>query len=176
MKKTLLLSLLLLCAAPLFAQGPLLEPEIVPTFERAQDGTDAKMDFTVPLKTPDGQKAIFGTWSGKPLLIFYFMPTCGHCQHAYPLVEKMAKNYPNLGMIAVASGSSAPDAVEKFRETRNVSVPLFIDSSKKFGDKYGIGSVPMIVLVDAQGRYIRYRSFSEEVQRQVAKELDAWAK
>ena len=76
MKRNKSLSLLLLCAAPLFAQGPLLEPEIVPTFERAQDGTDAKMDFTVPLKTPDGQKAIFGTWSGKPLLIFYFMPTC----------------------------------------------------------------------------------------------------
>ena len=176
MKKFLSALLLVAGMGAAFAQGPLLDPIVVPEFERDASGQDAHMDFTIKLFEVGGGNTLFGTFSGKPLLIFYFMPTCGHCQHAYPLVEQMAAKYKNLSLIAVASGGNSEESVEEVRAGRKVHAPLFQDKSKRFNEKYGIGSVPLLVLVDSDGRYIRYRSFSEEVQRQLAEKLDKIAK
>jgi len=37
-----------------------------------------------------------------------------------------------------------------------------------------LGSVPMIVLVNQQGHYIRYRSFTANVEQQIRAELSRW--
>ncbi len=175
MKRRLFLSLLLL-GTMLHAQGPLLEPNLVPEFERAQDGTFSKMNFSIPLDDISKSGLNFQKFEKNPLLIMYVSATCGHCHHAYPKVSKLVSEYKAKGleMVVIASSFSKVDDLIDMKDDLKIKEPLFHDKQKKFGELYGLGSVPMIVLVNQQGHYIRYRSFTANVEQQIRAELSRW--
>lgn len=175
MKLRFFLSVLLL-TAPLFAQWPLLEPVAAPAFERAQDGMYSKIDFSLPLDDYRKSGVSFAKFSGKPTLLLYVSATCGHCHRAYPKVSKMVSEYRahGLEMAVVVSSFSKKSDIDDMLDDLKIKEPFFFDKQKKFGELYGLGSVPMLILVDAQGRYIRIRSFGEDQELQTRNELNRW--
>lgn len=167
---------LLFAASALFAQGPLLEPVFAPEFERAQDGMFSKMDFSIAQEDFMKSGVAFSQFANKPLIILYVSATCGHCHRAYPRVSKMVDQYRAKGLefVVIASSFSNVDDLKDMQRELKIKEPFFRDNSKKFGERYGVGSVPMVVMVDGQGRYIRIRSFGGDQEQQVRSELDRW--
>lgn len=175
MKLKLLFSCLLV-ATPLFAQWPLLEPVAAPEFERTQEGVYAKMDFGIPMDDYRKSGVSFAKFSKKPTVILYVSATCGHCHRAYPKVSKMVGEYKahGLEMVVMCSGYSRNADIDDMIDDLKIKEPFLLDKQKLFGERYGLGSVPMLLLVDSEGKYIRIRSFGEEQEQQARGELNRW--
>jgi len=170
------LSLLgLLAAAPTVAQGPLLPPVEEPAWEVTDKGQTKPMDFSIPLRDmTGGGNATFASYAKKPLVIFYFSALCPHCQHAYPEVQALVDGYRARGLelIAVASGMNEDSDIRNFVRGDQVRYPMFKDQAKKFADAYSVGAVPLIVLVAPDGRFIRYRAFTDENKRFMNEQIE----
>ena len=91
----------------------------------------------------------------RPALIFYFSPTCGHCRHTYPHIQALQREYESKGLtfVAVIAGSATAEDIADFDAEFKLTMPTFRDQDKLFSAKYGTGSVPLILLVDAKGGY-----------------------
>lgn len=114
-----------------------------------------KMDYSIPL-VPLKQKDLnFQLYRNRWSLHFYFMPTCGHCQHTYPWIQKLRSTYEKKGLAfaAIVSGSSSLDDIQMFDTDFKLDVPAFQDATRKYGQAYGTGSVPLIVLVKPDGTF-----------------------
>lgn len=121
----------------------------------AAPAKSAKMNFDIPL-TPLKQKDLsFNIYRNRWSFLFYFSPTCGHCQHTYPWVQKMRATYEKKGLAfaAIASGSASQDDIRMFDTDFKLDMPAFQDGSRQFGQAYGTGSVPLLVIVKPDGSY-----------------------
>jgi thiol-disulfide isomerase/thioredoxin len=95
------------------------------------------------------------------LIIFYFSAKCPHCQHAFPHVQKLSGELASQGFtaIAVAVRQNTEEDLRGFVRDFGVHIPLFHDIERQFGAAYGTGSIPLTLLVNAKGEYIRYKNF-----------------
>jgi peroxiredoxin len=129
-----------------------------PGFQQTEEGQTELMDFEIPLEGISEPGMLFSHFSQRPLLIYYFSPRCPHCINTFPLIQSVADEFRSSGLeaIAVSVGNSAKNDVRAFMNQQNVNMPMFQDASRDFSTKYGSGHVPMVVLVSADGKFIRY--------------------
>lgn len=108
-----------------------------------------KMEYAMPLAPLKQPDLNFAQYRNRWTLVYYFSPTCGHCQHGWPWVQKMRATYEKKGLavVAIASGSASPDDLQMFDTDFKLDVPSFQDKMRSFQNAYGAGSVPMIMLV-----------------------------
>lgn len=153
-------------AGPSMAAPAAPAPAVVPV---------TKMDFTIPL-TPLKQKDLnFQLYRNRWSLHFYFMPTCGHCQHTYPWIQKLRATYEKKGLAfaAIVSGSSSLDDVQMFDTDFKLDVPAFQDATRKYGQVYGTGSVPLIVLVKPDGSFQSWTGSDDTAKVAIEKAIKA---
>jgi len=154
--KTVLASLALVftfAAAQAPAIGPVAATSTMgapPAMGKAQT-----VDFSLPLKPYKQADLKFSMFGKRPAIVFYFSPTCGHCRHTYPHIQGLQRQYEAKGLafVAVTAGSAATEDIADFDAEFKLTMPTFRDQDKVFSTKYGTGSVPLIMLVDAKGGF-----------------------
>ena len=113
-------------------------------------------------------------FANKPLLVFYFSATCGHCAHAAPEVLAMAKDFAPKGItaLAIASGGNQKVGIRKFMDNAkwDESINVVWDESRQFGELYSDGYVPKVYVVNPDGTYKMYAAFESE-KEQLKKDL-----
>lgn len=143
-----------------------LKAEIAPLRgDTLADGMPAKMNFAVKMEGVTVKATDLQAFAGKPLMIFYFSATCGHCQHAAPEVAKLAQTYKEQGLsaIAIASGSNSKKGIRQFMENTKLDIPVLLDEARQFGELYSDGYVPKVYLVSPDASYKIYKSFEKEL-------------
>jgi len=107
-----------------------------------------------------------GAFANKPLLIFYFSATCGHCAHAAPEILAIAKEFAPKGLttLAVASGGNQKVGIRKFMDNANWddAINVVWDESREFGELYSDGYVPKVYAVNPDGTYKQYAAFESQ--------------
>ncbi len=162
---TFLTGLVLNTARAETASAPVQGPEAAPTFELDKDGKlRAHIDFSLspkPISQTDMKLAHF---SNRKLMIFYFSAKCPHCQHAIPYVQKLADELTAKGFtsIAIAIKFNTEDDIHGFITDYKVHLPVFHDEDAAFGERYGTGSIPLLIVVNEKGEYIRYKTFNAD--------------
>ncbi len=146
--------------APAQVQGP----EAPKTFELDKKGKRDRINFKLDIKPLSNPKLTFSQFEGRRMLLFYFSAKCPHCQHAAPYVQRMAdelgaKGYASLAM-AIAYNSE--DDIRGFIRDFGVRMPMMQDADRTFGENFGVGTIPVIYLINEKGEYIRWTSFNEE--------------
>gem|GEM_PF-1236362 len=145
-------------------QGP-QAPEAPPTFELDKKGVKrAHMDFSLNPKAISDANMTFSHFANRKLMVFYFSAKCPHCQHAYPFVQKLSDDLATQGFttIAIAIKYNTEDDIRSFIRDYQVHVPVFYDEDRSFGENYGTGSIPLLVVINEKGEYIRYKTFDAE--------------
>lgn len=139
-----------------------------------EKGTPLKMDFKIPLVGISDPGMLFQHFNQRPLVVFYFSPKCPHCQHNYPAVQKLVKEYEAKGLsaIAVSVGGVTKNDIRGFMEQQNASLTFFQDASRRFSDNYGNGYVPILYLVHENGTFIRYTEAGDTALKHLRAELD----
>jgi len=162
----LLATACLLSATLIRAQAPVqgpMAPEPPPTYELDKNGKRAHIDFTLNVKPISDPTMQFSKYAGHKTLVFYFSAVCPHCQHAFPFVQKLADSLASKGVptVAIAIKYNTDEDIFTFAQKFNAHMPIFQDDDRTFGDAYGTGFVPMLLLINEKGEYIRYKSFDE---------------
>ncbi len=154
-------------------QGP-AAPEAPPTYELDKKGKRAHIDFSLNPKPISDANLKFSHFANRKLMIFYFSAKCPHCQHAYPFVQKLSDEIAAQGFstVAIAIKYNTEDDIRSFIRDYQVHVPVMYDEDRTIGENYGTGSIPLIIVVNEKGEYIRYKTFdSEQTPNQIKSEV-----
>lgn len=130
------------------------------------DGTPAKINFTIPISALNSKIKTLESFANKPLFIFYYSTTCGHCRHAAPKVEEFAGKYKAEGLttLAITSGGNTKKSIRQFSDDLKIkNMEIVLDEERLFGELYGDGYVPKFYLVNPDGTYKRYASFDDDI-------------
>jgi thiol-disulfide isomerase/thioredoxin len=161
-----------LAQAPM--QGP-LAPPAPPSYELDKKGKPAHIDFNLDVKPISDANMKFSNFANRKLMIFYFSAKCPHCQHAFPYIQKLADELAPKGVtsIAIAVQMNSEDDIRGFIRDFKCRLPVLWDNSRTLGENYGTGAIPLTLLINAKGEYIRYKSFeANETPDWIKKEVN----
>ncbi len=128
------------------------------------DGMPAKMNPAVVVKGINVEASSLSGFANKPLLVFYFSATCGHCKHAAPEIVAIFEEFKAQGLnaVAVASASGSMKQIRQFMEGAKMEFPVVQDTERQFGELYSDGYVPKVYLVNPDGSYNLYKNFGNQ--------------
>ena len=130
------------------------------------NGMPAKMNFKVKASGITVKSEDLSDFAGKPLLMFYFSATCGHCAHAAPQILEIAKEFAQKGLttVSIASGGNNKPGIRRFIDDAKFDETISVvwDESRQFGELYSDGYVPKVYLVNPDGSYKQYAAFEKE--------------
>ena len=130
------------------------------------NGMPAKMNFSVKASGITVKGENLSAFAGKPLLMFYFSATCGHCAHAAPQILEIAKEFAPKGLttVAIASGGNNKPGIRRFIDDAKFdeTISVMWDEARQFGELYSDGYVPKVYLVNPDGTYKQYAAFERE--------------
>jgi peroxiredoxin len=146
----------------------------VPGIEKDEKGVPKKLDYSIPLTGISDPGILLSHFSQRPLFVFYFSPKCPHCQATFPKYQAILKEYEPRGLqgIAISVGAVKKNDIRMFMDQQNAQIPVFQDENRKFSDLYGTGHVPLMIVVLANGQFIRYTENSAETLDQIKAELN----
>ena len=162
-----------LCFSSVFAQQPAQMKNAQAPKIMMQGKETRKLDYTMSLEALTHPGTHLAKFKSKNLMIYYFSSKCPHCIHAYPSIQKIAKRYAPQGlqMIAIAIQANEKGDIRTFINDQKVDVPTFQDSQRKFGETFGLNSIPRIFLVNTKGEIIHYPDASDQSVKFLEDEL-----
>lgn len=145
-------------------QGP-QAPSSGPTFHQDKSGKRDRIDFGIDIKPVSNPKLSFAQFEGRRMLLFYFSAKCPHCQQSAPHVQRLADELGTKGYasLAMAIKWNTEDDIRGFIRDFGVRMPMMQDEGRTFGENYGVGTIPVIYLINEKGEYIRWTSFNPGV-------------
>ena len=143
------------------------------------NGMPAKMNFKVKASGITVKSEDLSDFAGKPLLMFYFSATCGHCAHAAPQILEIAKEFAPKGLttVSIASGGNNKPGIRRFIDDAKFDETISVvwDEGRQFGELYSDGYVPKVYLVNPDGSYKEYVAFErekEDLKKEIAELLN----
>tara|TARA_Y100000588_G_scaffold350272_1_gene401309 strand:+ start:270 stop:743 length:474 start_codon:yes stop_codon:yes gene_type:complete len=117
-----------------------------PTFF-VRDLTENEFFFSDTLKT------------GKPAVLSFFATWCGPCRVEMPVLDTLSQSYSDINFYLVnvsglTQGKSKmkedPVKVKKMVDDLGVNLQVLMDKYGKVAEKYGVKSLPRLVVIDAK--------------------------
>ncbi len=140
------------------------------------NGMPTKVNFDVKVTGISTKAENLQKFKGKPMLMFYFSATCGHCAHAAPQIRDIANDFAAKGLttVAVASGGNNKSGIRRFMDDANFNdnINVVWDEARQFGELYSDGYVPKVYLVNPDGTYKLYAAFEKE-KEDLKKDIEA---
>jgi peroxiredoxin len=127
-----------------------------PQVKKNAAGQNIIFDYALSLKGLTTTEVSLTQYQDQPLVIFYFSSLCPHCKKAFPQVQAIYNKYKDLGVQAMAisvSYNSRPSVLQ-FAKNMNAKMPFTQDSASQFSKKYGVGHIPVVLLVRPDGSYL----------------------
>lgn len=114
-----------------------------------------------PLPTADGSSFDVQSLRGKPTLVMFASPTCGHCNAELPIATKAASaEKANLVAVYVVGGKQHAASVTK---SLGFTAPVLVDEAGSVKRHYDIKGVPYLLVLGANGKAVRaFRGKQEE--------------
>jgi thiol-disulfide isomerase/thioredoxin len=144
---------------------------------RSGGSSHALVGSTAPgfeLASLDGGETSLESLRGKIVLLDFWATWCGPCRLTMPLLEKLQEEFPtDLVLLAVNLRESAA-TVRDYARSQGLKSLILLDSNGEVGSLYGSRSIPMQVLIDAEGvvRHVQigyHPRMTEELREQIHK-------
>jgi len=102
-----------------------------------------------------GKTKKFSDFKGKPLIINVWASWCGPCRDEMGSLDRLARRYNGrqFNVIGISTDDDR-QAAAAFIKQSNVTFENFIDSHVFLENMLGANTIPLTILVDAQGRVI----------------------
>lgn len=102
-----------------------------------------------------GKDKHFSDYRGKPLIINVWASWCGPCRDEMGSLNRLARRYggKQFNVIGISTDDDAL-AARHFIKQSKVSFENFIDSNVYLENMLGADTIPLTILLDAQGRVL----------------------
>jgi len=102
-----------------------------------------------------GKDKKFSDFKGKPLLINVWASWCGPCRAEMGSLNRLARRYngKQFNVIGISTDDDG-DAAAAFIKKSKVTFENFLDSKVLLENMLGANTIPLTILVDANGRVI----------------------
>ncbi len=107
------------------------------------------------LQVLNGKTRKFSDFKGKPLIINVWASWCGPCRSEMASLERLAQRYNGKQFNVI--GISTDDyqhAAERLIRQSGISFENFLDSKLLLENMLGANTIPLTILVDADGRVL----------------------
>lgn len=102
-----------------------------------------------------GKTKRFSDYRGKPLIINVWASWCGPCRAEMGSLERLARRYngKQFNVIGISTDDDHKSAAAFIKESK-ITFENFIDSNVFLENMLGANTIPLTILVDAQGRVL----------------------
>ena len=118
-------------------------------------GGELKIGQSAPLfslELLEGEKKItLSSFKGKVVLVDFWASWCAPCKISLPLLDKLAKKYKELKIIAVNIDDDKSNAINFMRDLK-VNLLAVYDSTKETVESYNVPEMPTAYLIDQYGK------------------------
>jgi peroxiredoxin len=128
---------------------------LIPCFTGCQSSSSLELGKAAPgfkLKDLDGQTVSLGSLEGRYVIINYWSTSCTPCVNEMPhlqeFYDEMDKDKIALLLI---NGGESEDAVKRFCNDNNYTMPVLLDSKLSFAEIYKIRYFPTTFFIDPEG-------------------------
>ena len=120
-------------------------PEVAPFEER-----QAAAQFDVDALVGDGRVSL-EQFEGSPVFLNFWASWCGPCREEMPDLQAFQEAHPEIAVVGLAVRDD-PDDSRRFARRTGVEFPLGIDRQGEVAGRYAALSLPVTVVIDAEGR------------------------
>jgi len=137
-------------------------PRIFPSPRAAYVGQPAP-DFSLEIlhNGDPGNRIRLAELRGQPVLLDFWATWCKPCQIGAPVLERVYQRAKEKGVIVVGINTSDPDGralAARFAEAKKLTYPIVFDEDDTVAAKYGVTTLPTVVVIDAEGNIVAIRS------------------
>jgi peroxiredoxin len=122
-------------------------------------------DSVVNQKAPDfvlpetyGGRVRLESFRGRPVLLVFWMTSCGICRRELPVMSKLAPEFRSKGIAVVAIHLGGADEARDYMRSNHIDMTSLVDSEGVVGQAYHVSGVPKLVLIGNDGRIKRTTS------------------
>ena len=109
---------------------------------------------------------------GKLVLVDFWATWCPPCRKEMPQVVQIYNRYKNSGFeIMGVSLDSNYSALKKFKDQYGMTWPMTMDKYKEISKKWGVETIPTMVLIDQNGIIVTDRLYARNLEAHVRKYL-----
>ena len=113
-------------------------------------------DFTVPLLEEEkGTVTLSQLYHEKVVLLNFWATWCPVCVEEIPAINQLAKEYPDLEILAVNIQESREE-IKSFTKRMPMQFPVALDLEGKVAEQYGLIGLPVSIVISKGGRIIYY--------------------
>jgi len=107
-------------------------------------------DFT--LDQAYGGRVDLSAYRGRPVLLAFWLTSCGICRHELPLLDRLNPEFSARGVEVLAVNIRDVDGAREFMASEHLHLTNLIDADGKTAEQYGVSGVPKLVLIGADGK------------------------
>ena len=102
-----------------------------------------------------GGRVDLQSYRGQPVLLVFWMTSCGICRRELPLVSRLAPEFRKKGIGVMAIHLGGRDEAREYMRSNSIELTSLVDADGAVGHAYRVSGVPKLVLVGADGRIKR---------------------
>ena len=105
-----------------------------------------------------GGRVDLESYRGQPVLLVFWMTSCGICRAELPLLSRIAPELRRKGIAVVAIHLGEADGARDYLRANDIALTSLIDTDGSVSRAYRVSGVPKLVLIGADGKIKRARA------------------
>ena len=129
-------------------------------------------EFT--LNRLEGPAVSLGELKGRVVILEFWATWCAPCRSSLPSLEAIAKRYRDRHVqVLLVNVAEPPGPVRAWLEDRYEAAVVLLDRGGEVSDRYGVSSIPHLVVIDQQGRMVwSHQGYGGGLERNLSLILD----
>jgi thiol-disulfide isomerase/thioredoxin len=126
-----------------------------------------------PLHGKTGDRVKLSSQQGKVVILDFWATWCAPCRQSMPKLDAIYRKYKDRGLVVMGVTDEPRPNVNDFAlHDSKTTYPLYLDPHGDAGSKYGADSIPMLFLIDKNGKIVRKEVGLIEDTRELEKEIE----
>jgi len=117
----------------------------------ARDADRGRQAPAFSLRETYGGRVDLSEYRGRPVLLVFWMTSCGICRRELPLLNQMAPRFRSKGIAVVAIHLGGGDDARNYLRENHINLTSLIDEEGSAGQAYHVRGVPKLVLIGSDG-------------------------
>lgn len=109
----------------------------------------------MPMQGLTGHSLLLSEYQGKPLIVNVWASYCSPCLAEMGSLERLKQRFSKQFNVIGISIDDYPERAKAFLDKSNTTFPHYIDHQLKLERMLGASTIPLTLLIDAQGRVLQ---------------------